>query len=128
MSSSRRFGKDVKIIWKDKKHIFGLPISFTTYSIVEKPGKWIKLFVEKGFLYTHIEETQAYRIDDFSVYESFTNKLLGVGNIKVYCNDASTHNFIIQRVKTPYKVHEIIADCVERDRARRNFRATEMQI
>lgn len=128
MSTSRRFGKDVKVLWKDKKRNFGLPLSFTTYSIIEKPGKWIKLFVEKGFLYTHIEETQAYRIDDFSVFESFSNKIFGVGNIKIYCNDASSHYFIIQRVKNPYKVHELIADCVERDRSRRNFRATEMQI
>lgn len=128
MKTTRKFGEDVKIIWKDRKRYFGLPLSFTCYSIVEKPGKWIKLFVEKGLFSTHIEETQVYRIDDFTVFESFVNKIFGVGNIEVYCNDASTNHFTILRVKSPYKVHEIIADCIERDRKRRNVGNSELQI
>ncbi len=128
MSTKRKFGNDVKVLWKDRKRFMGLPLSFTIYSIVEKPGKWIKLFVEKGLFSTSIEETHCYRIDDFSVYESLTNKLFGVGNLEIYCNDASTSHFTILRVKDPYKVHEIIADAIERDRQRRNFHNSEMQI
>ena len=44
----RDFGMDTKILWKDRKRILGMPISFTRYNIVKKEGSWAKLFITAG--------------------------------------------------------------------------------
>ena len=45
---SEKFGNDCVELWHDRKRWCGLPLSFTRYSIVKKPGKWVKLIVDKG--------------------------------------------------------------------------------
>lgn len=123
--SKRNFGKGVNVLWSDKKHIWGLPISFTTYSLVEKPGSWLKLVVETGFLTTHIDEFHLYKVDDISVFESLINKMLGVGNIDVYVKDATCDKLRICRVKNPYKVYDMINTLVEQDKQNRKVSRTE---
>ncbi len=123
--AKRNFGKGVNVLWSDKKHIWGLPISFTTYSLVEKPGNWLKLVVETGFVSTHIEEFHLYKVDDVSVYESFVNKMLGVGNIDVYVHDSTCEKLRICRVKRPYKVYDMINSLVEQDKRNRRVSHSE---
>ena len=36
-----KYGSDCIEHWHDRKRWCGLPLSFTRYSIVEKPGKWL---------------------------------------------------------------------------------------
>ena len=62
-----------------------MPISFTRYHIVEKPGEWTKLFCHAGLLSTSSDETQFYRIDDMRVHQSLFDKMFGVGTIEVLC-------------------------------------------
>ena len=119
--------KGVEVIWKDTKRFCGLPITFTQYALLRKPGKWIKLIRERGLFHTEIEEIHCYRIDDLSVYQSFTDSIFGVGNIEVFCNDASTKSLYIQKVKKPYKVREIINDIVEEERAKKVRVHAELQ-
>ncbi len=123
----KKFGKTAKVHWEGTKCIWGMPISFTHYYIVEQPGKWIKLFFEKGFLHTEIEEVQLYRIDDFSIFESIINKAFGVGNIQVYFSDASHNSLIIKRIKNVYEVYNLLTALIEKDRERRKISHAEFQ-
>lgn len=123
----KKFGRNAKVIWKDRKRWCGLPLTFTKYSIIEVPGRWIKLFEEKGFLHTHIEEVHLFRIDDFTVSQSLVNKLWGVGNIDVYFNDASHKSMRINRIKNVYGAYELLTKHVDRDKKDRNMRYTEFQ-
>lgn len=122
-----KFGRNVKILWSDTKRWCGMPITFTKYYLVKKEGEFIKLIMERGFLHTEIEETNAYRIDDVSVYQSLSNKIFGVGNVEVYCKDASTNKIIITRVKDPFQLRSLINDLVEEDRKRRKITQAEIQ-
>lgn len=119
--------KGVKVIWKDRKRILGLPISFTEYAILQKEGSWIKLVEESGFLTTHVEEVMIYRIDDLSVYESVTNKIYGVGNVEVFCKDASCDRLLLKNIKKPHEVKAILADLIEKERANRKVHYSEIQ-
>ncbi len=127
MSLQKRFGEDIIVHWKDRKRWCGLPLSFTRYYIIEKEGKWIKLFCETGFLTSHFEEVQLYRIEDFTINQTLTNKIWGVGSIIVKSNDKSNPTLNIKRVAKPYYVYDLISSLVARDRKDRNFRWSEFQ-
>lgn len=127
MNFVKRFGKDTKVLWKGKKHIWGLPISFTNYAIVEVPGRWRKLFEIKGLLHTTIEEVHLFRIDDFSVNRSLVNKMLGVGSIEVYFRDASHDTLRITRIKDVFKAYKLLTKYVEIDKEARGISYAELQ-
>ena len=59
-------------LWTDKKRtIFGLPISFTRYSLTEE-----RLFIETGFLNKIEDEVRLYRIMDISLRVSLQRRTL----------------------------------------------------
>jgi len=119
--------KDINVIWKDRKRYFGMPISFTRYAFIEKPNTWKKIFCEAGLLTTSIEEVHIYRIDDIEVYQSLFDKIFGVGNITIYCQDSSCQKLVLQKVKDPYRVRALLNDAVEKARGDKRVLYGEMQ-
>ena len=124
---NKKFGDDIIVHWKDRKRNFGMPLSFTQYYILEKEGEWLKLFCETGFLSSHFEEVQLYKVEDFSINQTLGDKMFGVGTITIKSSDKTAPVFKILRIKQPYKVYDLIAKLVARDRRDRNFRWGEFQ-
>ena len=82
------------ILWSDKKRpLFGLPISFTKYTLTEE-----KLLVDTGFLSKSQEEIRLYRITDFSVRQGLFQRMFGVGDILITSSDNLQHNFVIRDI------------------------------
>lgn len=106
--------------WRDKKRHFGLPISFTTYSVSED-----RLFLETGFLNRTYEEVLLYRVRDISLKRSLGQMLFGVGTIVIHSSDKSSSTLEIQDVKSPKQVKELIHQLVEESKTRRRFRFGE---
>ena len=123
--NKERFGEDTNIVWTDKKRYFGLPISFTRYSVVEKPGVWVKLFCDSGLLSTIHEEVMIYRIFDISLSQTLFDKLFGVGTLHLYCKDESMEYFDIIKVKNPFKVRDLLSEIIEQQRQEKGFRIGE---
>ena len=123
-----KYDNDAEILWQDRKRWCGMPITFTRYSLVKKPGQHIKLVNVNGFLTTRTEEVKLFRVDDIGVYQSFVNKIFGVGTISIYCKDASCDKLELRNVKNPFKVRELISDYVTQERQRVGMRYNEMQI
>ena len=119
--------KGVEVLWQDTKRILGFPISFTKYAILRKPGQWVKLVEESGVLSTNVEEVMLYRVDDLGVYQSVTNKMFGVGNVEVYCHDASIDVLVLKNIKKPHEVKALLSDLIEEERKHRNVRYSEVQ-
>ncbi len=122
------YDSTAEVLWSDRKRWCGLPWSFTRYMIIRKQGQFAKLVNINGFLTSHSEEINLYRVDDLEVYQSITDKMFGVGTITVYCKDASCDKLILKNVKDPYKVRQLLDHLVNEDRARVGVRHTEMQI
>ncbi len=92
------------ILWQDKKRYFGLPISFTKYSMSED-----RLFVESGLLNLSQNEVRLYRILDVQLRRSIFQRLFGVGSIYVSSSDKSLGNFVIESVKDSANVKEMLS-------------------
>lgn len=102
----------MNIIWKDRKRTFlGLPWSFTKYSLSEE-----RLFIDKGFFKTVSDEVRLYRILDMQLTQTFGQKLLGVGTIKVCSSDKSMGDFEIKNIKKPRNVKELLSETIEKQR------------
>ncbi len=121
------YDKSAQILWSDRKRWCGLPWSFTRYGILKREGEFAKLVNINGFLSSHSEEINLYRVDDFEVHQTLTDKMFGVGTITVYCRDASCDKLVLKNVKNPYRVRELLNKLVLEDRARVGMRQTEMQ-
>lgn len=102
----------MEILWKDRKRtIFGLPLSFTKYSL---DGE--RLFIESGFLNSKEDEIRLYRITDISLSRTLGQKLFGIGSIKCCSADKTLGDFIIKNIKNPKEVKEQISELVEKQR------------
>ena len=114
-------GTPLKVLWSDRKRYFGLPISFTTYKLVEKPGFWVKLFVGTGILSKHEEETHVYKIDDISVHQTLGQRIFGCGTIRLWCQDASDSYMSLVSVKNPYRLRDLFSEIIETERSKKRF-------
>lgn len=105
----------MSIIWTDRKRtIFGLPLSFTKYTLDEE-----RLFIKTGFLNQKEDEVRLYRIMDVSLERSFGQRIFGVGTIHCSSGDKTMGNFDIKSVKKARDVKEMISMRVEEERDRK---------
>lgn len=110
-----------EIIWKDRKRpIFGLPLSFTSYSLSDE-----RLFVKRGFLNLTEDEIRLYRIRDLKLTKSIGQRIFGVGSIQVFSSDKSLGTFVIESVKNPDEVKERLSNLVEAQRENKHVTSRE---
>ena len=108
-------------IWSDRKRHFGLPISFTKYSLSED-----RLFRETGLLNLNEEEVLLYRVRDVSLSRSLWQRIFGVGTITVHSSDKTAPTLEVINVKDSKSVKELIFTNVEKAKEERRMRATEL--
>lgn len=109
------------IIWKDRKRpIFGLPLSFTKYSLSSE-----RLFIQTGLFNIVENEVRLYRILDVQLVLPFFQRLFGVGNIVVHSSDKTLGNFTITKVKNPREVKEKLSELVEKERVEKRVGTRE---
>ena len=104
------------IIWKDRKRtLFGLPLSFTKYSLEED-----RLYIETGFFNSVENEVRLYRIMDLQLSRTLGQKMFGLGTIKVKSADKTLGDFEIKNIKNSKEVKEQLSKLVEemRDKKR----------
>ena len=110
-----------EVIWKDRKRPFlGLPWSFTKYELTEQ-----KLIINKGFLNVCEEEVRLYRFVDVTMTQTLGQRIFGVGNLHCETNDRSGGNFVIELIKNPRQVKDLLSDTVEAERDRKRVSVRE---
>ena len=124
-SIERKYGEGAELLWQDRKRFLGMPLSFTRYKLVRKPGAWFKIFIEVGFLYSSIDEINLYRICDIDFKQSILGKMLNTGVVTVYSNDETRPTLVLKNIKDPYRVRDLIASHVEEQRKLYNIKLTE---
>lgn len=104
-----------EILWKERKRtLFGLPLSFTVYTLTEDI-----LTVKTGFFNTKEEEIRLYRIMDITLNRTFEERIFGLGTIHCCSADKSTPEFDIKRIKRPREIRTLFSDLVENARNER---------
>ncbi len=99
-------------LWRDRKRtIFGLPLSFTVYTLTEE-----KLIIESGFLSKKEEEIRLYRIMDLTLNRPFGQRMFGLGTIHCCTGDKSTPEFDILKIKKSSEVKNLLSDLIEKQR------------
>lgn len=111
-----------KLLWTDKKRpIFGLPLSFTKYRLLED-----KLLIDSGILSTNQEEIRLYRIMDVTLKKSIWQRIFGVGTIHCCSADKSTPEFDIKDIKKPFEVKELLSNQIEKQRDQKRISGREV--
>jgi len=111
----------IEYLWKDRKRVLGLPLSFTRYRLSED-----RLFCETGFLNIKSDEVLLYRVRDLQLTISLSQRVFGVGTVCVVSSDKSAPHLDLKNVKKPRMVKELIHRNVEEAKDRRRMRATEL--
>ena len=111
----------LQFLWKDRKRIGGLPITFTRYSLSED-----RLFLETGLLSLHQDEILLYRVRDISLRMTLGQRIFGVGSVLVLSSDKSMPELVLKNIKQPREVKELIHQQVEQAKDARRMRVGEL--
>ncbi len=105
----------MKEIWTDKKRgLFGLPLSFTRYTLTED-----RLYIRTG-VFTRVEdEIWLYRILDVTLRQTLWQRIDRVGSIHCCSSDASQKEFTLENVKNSKEVKELLSNMIETQRERK---------
>ncbi len=114
--------EELKVVWKDRKRpIFGLPLSFTKYKLLED-----KILIDTGLLSTKQEEVKLYRIMDVTLRRSLWQRIFGVGTIHCCSADKTSPEFDILDIKKPFEVKEMISKMAEEQRDKKRITGREI--
>ena len=111
----------IEHLWKDRKRYFGLPLSFTRYSLSED-----RLFVSVGFLSIRDDEVLLYRVRDIDTSRSLWQRMFGVGTVTVISSDKTMPNLVLKNIKDPVFVKELLHKQVEEMKIKRRVRVGEI--
>ena len=109
-------------IWNDtKRNIFGLPWTFTKYTLTNE-----KLLIRTGFLSIKEEEIQLYRITDITLLKSFWQRIFKMGSVHCCSSDRTTPELTIKNIKNPEKIKELLSSQIEKVRDEKGIYAREI--
>lgn len=111
----------IEYLWQDRKRYFGLPLSFTRYSLSED-----RLFISEGFLNIKDDEILLYRVRDIDTSRSLGQRIFGVGTVTVMSSDKTMPNLVLKNIKDPVFVKELIHQQVEETKIKRRVRFGEV--
>ena len=112
---------NIVYLWRDRKRYFGMPWSFTRYSMSED-----RLFTSVGFLNIKDDEVLLYRVRDIDTERTLWQRLFGVGTVTVMSSDKTMPNMVLKNVKDPVHVKELIHQQVEEMKIKRRVRFGEI--
>lgn len=110
----------IELIWTDRKRYFGLPISFTKYSLSIE-----RVFITKGVFTTTYSQTMLYRVVDVKCSITLWQRFFGVGTVTVLSNDKSEPEVVLKNIQNPLHVKEVIHHLVEAIRLKKDIKPTE---
>ncbi len=88
-----------------------LKTRFTSYEMDSE-----RFRIKKGILNQNIEETELYRIKDYSIFKPFFLRIFGLGHLVLTTSDKNNKYVRILAVKEVEKLKDMIRDEVEKRR------------
>ena len=86
---------------------------------------YTKSFRKSGILTRKEDQVSLYHIRDMEVSVSLGQRIFGVGTVKVIGSDASTPELLLENIKKPYEVRDLLYETSEEDKKNRRLSRTE---
>ncbi len=104
---------DFKEEYKERKRslFFGLPLSFTTYTLTEK-----KINIKKGLLKTVEDDTLMYKVQDVTLVRGLIERIFGLGTVICYSSDVTDSKLMLVHIRNSSEVKEFILQTAEMER------------
>lgn len=110
-----------KPLWRDRKRILGLPLSFTVYEVDKD-----RLTTRKGLFRTETNEILLYRILDIKLVRTLGQKICGVGTITLYSADQTHEVMEIKNIARPETVRKFLSRIIEQERREKGLTGREI--
>ena len=109
------------VVWKDRKRIiFGLPWTFTRYILTQE-----KLTIDTGFISRKEDEIRLYRVLDITLERPLSQRIWGLGTIRLNTADKTAPEVSIRRIKNAREIKDMLSEMVEKERDEKRIGARE---
>lgn len=95
---------------------------FTKYELNSE-----RLIIKKGILSQNIEETELYRIKDYSIFKPFFLRIFGLGNLVLTSSDKNNKFTNLLAIKDVEKIKDLIRDHVEKSRKKTGTKEVDFE-
>ena len=95
---------------------------FTKYELNSE-----RLIIKKGILSQNIEETELYRIKDYSIFKPFFLRIFGLGNLVLTSSDKNNKYTSLLAIKDVEKIKDLIRGHVEKSRKRTGTKEVDFE-
>jgi uncharacterized membrane protein YdbT with pleckstrin-like domain len=85
-----------------------------------------RLFISVGFLNIRDDEVLLYRVRDIDTSRTLWQRLFGVGTVTVMSSDKTMPTLVLQNIKNPVEVKELLHAQVEEIKLKRRVRIGEI--
>lgn len=99
--------------YKERKRslFFGLPLSFTTYTVTEK-----KINIKKGLLRVVEDDTLMYKVQDVKLVRGLFERIFGLGTVICYSSDITDSKLMLTHIRNSSEIKEYILETSEIER------------
>ena len=109
-----RINGEIQFRERKRWRIFGLPFTFTVYTVGED-----MITVSEGFLNKKENDCYMYKVQDVELLESLPQRIFGLGTVRCFTGDTTSPTLLIQNVKNARSVKNFILEASEKARRRR---------
>ena len=102
--------------YKERKRwlFFGLPFTFTVYSIKEEC-----ITIDKGFFNKIEDDCYMYKVQDVTLKRTLFERMFGLGTVVCYTGDTTDKVLVVEHIKNSKEVKEFILEKSEIARRKR---------
>ena len=94
--------------------LFGLPFTFTVYTIKED-----LITVQEGFFNRKENDCYMYKVQDVELIRTFGERIFGLGTVKCYTGDTTDKELYLTHVKNAKAIKDFILEASEEARIKR---------
>ncbi len=120
---SKIYESEEEVKWSEKKRwaLFGLPWTFTTYSLTED-----KLLIDSGLLVQKQEEILLYRVLDITLTRNVIQRMFKLGTVKLRAADQSTPYLELKNIPNAKNVKNMLSKYVELAKDKKRVGSSEL--
>ena len=117
------FDIEEEVKWSEKKRwtLFGLPWTFTTYSLTES-----KILIDSGIVVLRQEEILLYRVLDITMTMNLFQRMFKLGTIRIGSADQSTPYLELKNIPNTKKVKNMLSKYVEAAKDKKRVGSSEL--